>query len=121
MAPELFDPARKPSTHEIEFDADAHWSSKLSSYVVGAIVDGESVRCRVTEAVFRDCLDDLPSGPKDFPRAFQRHRHVFERAFRKAIQDGRFTSWPDRDAGKLRREIVLDSRDFHVLVGTRSV
>jgi ribosome-binding protein aMBF1 (putative translation factor) len=119
MEPNLFDPNWMAPELDIKFDAAAQWSGKLSSYVMWATVDGEPIRCRVLEEVFRDCLDDPQVRQKDFPRMFQRHRHTFERALRKAIHDGRFSSWHDREAVKLRREVVLDSRDFHVLVSPR--
>jgi hypothetical protein len=81
-----------------------------------ATVDGEPIRCRVLEEVFRECLDDPHPRTRDFARLFRRHRHTFERAFRKAIQVKRFSSWHDREAARLRPEIVMAIRDFHVFV-----
>jgi len=117
MEPDLFTSNRKPSSADVKFDAAAQWSSRLSSYVMWAKVEGTPIRCRITAEVFRDCLDDPDVTPRDFPRLFRRHRQTFERAFRKAIQDGLFGSWLDREAGKWRQEVVLNDRDFHMLVG----
>jgi len=116
MEPELFDPAAKPAEADIRFDEAAQWSGKLASFVMWATVDGEPVRCRVLEEVFRECLNDPNVRTKDFVRLFQRHRQTFERAFRKAIEAKRFSSWHDREAARFRPEIVLASHDFHVLV-----
>jgi transcriptional regulator with XRE-family HTH domain len=115
MEPEFFDPSREPPAIDIKFDEAAQWNGKLSSYVMWAVADGKSLRCRVTEDVFRDCLDEPHASTKDFPRLFQRHRQTFERVFRKAILGRRFSSWRDRESGTYRQEIVVNSHDFHLL------
>ena len=115
MEPELFDPNREPPAIDVKFDEAGQWSGKLSSYVIWAAVDGEALRCRVTEDVFRDCLDDPHASVREFPRLFQRHRQTFERMFRKAILAQRFRSWRDREADTSRQEVVVDGRDFHLL------
>jgi len=117
MAPDLFNPGSNPPEPDVGFDDDAKWRSALSSYVMWATVAGETIRCRVAEEVFRDCLDEPNAGQRDFARLFRRHRQLFERAFVRAIRDQRFSSW--RDGSTFRREVVLDSRDFSLLVAPR--
>lgn len=98
----------------VAFEADAKWSGRLGSFVLWAAVAGQRVRCRVTEEVFRDCLDEAATSRKDIPRLFARHRPTFERALRNAIHQNRFNIY--QDAGQSRREVVVDPYNFHVLL-----
>jgi transcriptional regulator with XRE-family HTH domain len=116
IEPDLFSQQPTAPVPEVMFEHEAKWSSSLSSYVMWATVGDEPLRCRVTDDVFRECLDEHGISLKDFPRLFRRHRHTFERAFLRAIRDRRFSPW--RDSGKLRQEVILTSRDFHLLASS---
>jgi hypothetical protein len=112
--PELFEPDRKPPMLHVRFDEACEWNDDLFSYVLRATVDGDPVRCRIE---FPEGRDDMHVNPANFPRIFQQNKQTFERAFQEAIRNARFGLWLDHDAQDFRRDVVLDIRDFPVLVG----
>jgi mRNA interferase RelE/StbE len=117
LEPDLFASSQATSVFDAVFE-EAGWSRKLASFVAWTTLDGEQIRCRVREEVFRDCLGDGGATFRDFARLYEQYRPIFERAFRKAIHLCRFSFWQDRDAGRRqRREIVLSSDDFQMLAG----
>ncbi len=119
MEPELFDPHSEHGLNRASGSTRKLVGAEICHHMsCGHRWMANQSGCRVMEGVFlRECLDDPHAGTRDFPRLFQRHRPTFEQAFRTAIEQSRFSSWHDRGATNLRREIVLDTRDFHVLAG----
>ena len=108
MEPELFGP--RSDGPVIRFEEDVRWSSKLACCVMWADVDGQPIRCRLTEQALRECFDDPHVTRKELVRLFQRHRAVIERAFHRTIRAGRLADFDD--GGTLRKEAVLTDRDF---------
>jgi transcriptional regulator with XRE-family HTH domain len=116
IEPELFGPDREPPMLHVRFGEPCEWNQDLSSYVLRATVDGEPIRCRIEFPDGDD--DDMQVNPANFPPFFQRNRLTVERAFREAIRNGRFSGQGlDHETHEFRREVILNIRDFHILVG----